>query len=250
MHRVLTRICSVHQRSHRVSSILLLAAGLGACTAPVPLPPVPDLSSPVAGEADTLPPYRLQVGDVLDLKFPLNPELNDQVTVRPDGMISTGFVQDVPAYGRTVKELTDDLKDQYKADLTNPRISAILRTFAPNRVYVAGEVNTPGEFITAGPNLTLSQAITRAGGVKFSANKERVFIIRRGPHDVPEAYDADYFGVITGRDPQADVRLAQYDVVYVSRTGIGDAYQVANQYLLQFIPISAGATLTGTGAIP
>jgi len=198
----------------------------------------------VAGEPDTLPPYLLQVGDVMDVKFPLNPELNDQVIVRPDGMISTAFVQDVPAYGRTVAEVTADLEARYKKDLTNPRISVILRTFAPNRVYVAGEVTSPGEFITAGPNLTVSQAITRAGGVKFSADREKVFLLRRGPHDVAQAYAVDYMGIITGRDPTADVRLAQYDVVYVSRTGIGDAYQIANQYFLQFIPVSAGLSLT------
>ncbi len=114
-----------------------------------------------------------------------------------------------------------------------------MRSFAPNRVYVSGEVNSPGEFITVGPNLTVSQAIARAGGIKFSANREKVFVIRRGPHDVPEAYAVDYLGVIRGSDPQGDIRLAQYDVLYVSRTGIGDAYQIANQYLLQFVPVSA-----------
>ena len=32
--------------------------------------------------------YRLQVGDQLDVKFFYNPELNEQVTVRPDGRMS------------------------------------------------------------------------------------------------------------------------------------------------------------------
>lgn len=235
------------------SGILRALVALGvlcacACTAPVALAPVARVSTPVAGEPDSLPSYYLQVGDVLDLKFPLNPELNDEVTVRPDGMISTAYAEDVPAYGHTVSQLTAELKTSYSKDLIKPRISVIVRTFAPNRIYVGGEVNSPGEFITAGPNLTLSQAITRAGGVKFSANREQVFIIRRGPHDHADAFKTDYFGVITGADPAADVRLAQYDVVYVSRTGIGDAYQVANQYLLQFVPVSAG--LTATGVVP
>jgi polysaccharide export outer membrane protein len=222
----------------------LLCLAFAACTAPVDMPPVPRLASPEPGLVDRLPSYRLQVGDVVDLKFPLNPELNEQITVRPDGMISTAFTEDVPAFGVTMSELTADLRERYKKDLVNPRMSAILRSFAPNRVYVAGEVPSPGEFITVGPNLTVSQAIARAGGVKFSANREKVFIIRRGPHDEPQTYSVDYLGVIRGTDPQADIRLAQYDVVYVSRTGIGDAYQIVNQYLLQFIPVSVG--LAGT----
>ena len=222
-----------------------VVAPLTACTAPVSLPPVPLVAAPLPGSGELVDPYRLQVGDTLDVKFPLNAELNDSLVVRPDGMISTAFAQDVPAFNRTVAELTTDLQGRYSHDLANPRVSVILRTFAPNRVYVTGEVPNPGEFISIGPNLTLSQAIARAGGVKFSANREKVFIIRRGKHDTAVAYAADYFGVITGKHPSADVRLAQYDVVYVSRTGIGDFYQVADQYLLQFFPV--GATL-GVGA--
>jgi len=44
----------------------------------------------------------------------------------------------------------------------------------------------PGEFITVGPTLTLSQAIARAGGIKLSSDDGPVLIIRRGPADKPE----------------------------------------------------------------
>jgi len=222
---------------------------LGACTAPVPLPPAPRLAQPVTGEVAQLNPYRLQVGDTLDIKFPLNPELNEQVTVAPDGTISTAFMSGVPAYNGTISDLTARLRQGYKADLSNPRVSVILRSFAPNRVYVAGEVNSPGEFITVGPNLTVSQAIARAGGVKFSADREKVFIIRRGPDDKPEAYNVNYQDIITAKDPGADVRLAQYDVVYVARTGVGDVYQVVDQYILQFLPFSASVNASIGSAV-
>jgi len=222
---------------------------LAACTAPVPLPPAPRLSQPPTGEVSQLNPYKLQVGDTLDIKFPLNPELNEQVTVAPDGTISTAFTTGVPAYGETMSELAAKLRQDYKANLSDPRLSVILRSFAPNRVYVAGEVNSPGEFITVGPNLTVSQAIARAGGVKFSADRDKVFIIRRGPNDQPQAYAVDYTGIIRASDPGADIRLAQYDVVYVARTGVGDAYQVVNQYLLQFLPVGASLNASVGSAV-
>ena len=41
--------------------------------------------------------YRLQVGDQLDIKFFYNPELNEQVTVRPDGRISLQLVHEIMA---------------------------------------------------------------------------------------------------------------------------------------------------------
>ena len=43
---------------------------------------------------------------MLEVRLMLNPELNEEVTVRPDGHISTTVVHDEVAYGRTVPELT------------------------------------------------------------------------------------------------------------------------------------------------
>ncbi len=204
------------------------------------LPPVPQVSTPMAGGPATLPPYRVQVGDLLDVKLFLNPELNEEVVVRPDGLISTTLAEDIPAYNRTPAEISVALRDHYRNTLTDPQISVIVHTFAPNRIYVAGEVNNPGEFVTVGPNLTLSQAIARAGGVKLSAAQARIFVLRRGEGDKPEALQANYLDVISGKDPLSDVRLAQYDVVYVPRTGIYEAYTFWNQFVQQFIPMSWG----------
>jgi polysaccharide export outer membrane protein len=171
----------------------------------------------------------------------LNPELNEEVAVRPDGHISTTVVRDEIAYGRTVPELAASLAQAYSRDLRNPRLSVVLKSFAPTRVYVGGEVNTPGEFITVGPNLTLSQAIARAGGLKtMSGDENKVFIIRRGPDDVPQFFGTSFQDIMWGKNATADVRLAPYDVVFVPRSGIAEVYRFFNQYLLQFVPVSWG----------
>ena len=187
-----------------------------------------------------LPPYRIQVGDVLEVRLLLNPELNEEVTVRPDGHISTTAAQDAQAYGRTPAELAETLRGIYGHDLQNPRVSVVVRSFAPTRVYVGGEVNTPGEFITVGPTLTLSQAIARAGGTKLSSDDTSVFVIRRGPNDKPEFMSARWKAVRQGIDPNADIRLAPYDVVYVPKQGIAEVYQYYNQYVGQFANPSFG----------
>ena len=204
------------------------------------LPPIPQVSTPQAGGPATLPAYRVQVGDLLDVKLFLNPELNEEVVVRPDGMISTTLAEDIPAYNHTPAEISSSLRERYRNTLTDPQISVIVHTFAPNRIYVAGEVNTPGEFVTVGPNLTVSQAVARAGGVKLSAAQGRIFVLRRGQGDQPQALQVNYLDVISGKDPAADVRLAQYDVVYVPRTGVYEAYTFWNQFVQQFVPFSWG----------
>ncbi len=221
-------------------TIFLIAALSGCAQSEEHLPPVPQISSPQAGSPATLPAYKVQVGDLLDVKMYLNPELNEEVVVRPDGLISTAVAEDIQAYNRTPAEISADLRQHYKAVLSDPRIAVIVHTFAPNRVYVAGEVSNPGEFITVGPNLTVSQAIARAGGVKLSAARGGVFVLRRGPDDKPQAMAVNYLDVISGEHPEADVRLAQYDVVYVPRTGVYEAYTFWNQFVQQFVPYNWG----------
>jgi polysaccharide export outer membrane protein len=222
-------------------AIALIGVSLSACSSTQSnLPPLPVTAEPNSGMVASLPPYKVQVGDVLDVKLFLNPELNDEVTVRPDGMISTAIAQDVPAYNHTPSEISAVLRQQYQSDLKDPRISVVVHSFAPNRVYVGGEVASPGEFITVGPNLTVSQAVARAGGVKISADRSTVFVLRRGPGDVPQAYSVDYMGVIEGRNPAGDIRLSQYDLVYVPRTGVYDVWVYWNQFVQQFVPVSWG----------
>jgi polysaccharide biosynthesis/export protein len=216
------------------------AAALAACTSTSNMPMAPAVPAPNSGYVSSLPAYRIQVGDILDVRLMLNPELNEEVAVRPDGHISTTVVADELAYGRTIPELTEALRRGYSKDLRNPRITVEVKSFAPTRIYVAGEVTNPGEFINVGPTLTLSQAVARAGSYKISGDTHEVFIIRRGPNDVPEFLATRYNAVISGVDPTGDVRLAPYDVVYVPKLGIAEVYTWFNQYLQQFVPVSWG----------
>ena len=192
----------------------------GCTTAHGSFPQAPAAPAALSVPATPLPLYRIQLGDVLDVRLLLNPELNEEVLVRPDGRISTAIVPDEVALGRTPGELAIALRARYARELVNPRLSVVVKTIAPTRLYVSGEVNLPGEMATIGPALTLSQAIARAGGVKPSGDVARVFIIRRGAGDAPELYATNYEGVIRGRTADADVRLASHDVVHVPKTGI------------------------------
>src|ERR1700677_2780383 len=80
----------------------------GCANSSLPRPPALELASP-----EQRPLYRCDIGDVLDLRFPRNPELNEQAVVGPDGRISVQFAHDVLAAGRTLAELTKDLSEAY-----------------------------------------------------------------------------------------------------------------------------------------
>ncbi len=219
---------------------LSAVAALPACSTIPRLPPAPAVPVPETAPVSALPPYRIQVGDVLQIRLLLNPELNEDVTVRPDGRISTTVAPDEVAAGRTVPQLSAALRRDYSSQLQNPHLTVVLRSFAPTRIFVGGEVANPGEFISVGPAPTLAEAISRAGGLRLSGDDNAVFIIRRGPGNRPEFLSTRFDAVEHARDANADVTLAPYDVVYVPRTGIAEVYRYFNQYVQQFVPISWG----------
>src|SRR3984957_10889608 len=158
------------RRSFRPTWSLLLpaAVGLAACStaATSSMPSAPPAPPMVMSRPSAPPPYRIQVGDILAVRLLLNPELNEEVTVRPDGRISTTVAHDELASGRTVPELDDALSHDYVRQLQNPRLSVVVKSFAPARVYVRGGVAKPGQFVNVGPELQVSQALPRAGGAK------------------------------------------------------------------------------------
>jgi polysaccharide export outer membrane protein len=214
--------------------------GLAACTNTSSLPPAPPRAPIDTGKVSIPPPYRIQVGDILAIRLILNPEMDEEVTVRPDGRISTTVAPDELAAGRTVPELDHALDRVYVKQLKVPHVAVVVKSFAPTRIYVGGEVNNPGEFVNVGPPLTVAQALTRAGGARMSGDDNAVFIIRRGPNDEPEFLSTRYGDLIHGRNAAADVRLAPYDVVYVPKTGVAEVYKFFNQYVQEFVPVSWG----------
>ena len=222
--------------SHPLFRVLPLFAGLAAaCTAgPASRPPPAPL---IPQEAAV---YHVQVGDELAIRLFLTPELNEDVTVRPDGRITTQLVEAVPAAGRTPEEIAATLREAYGNELRDPRITVEVKSYTPLRVYVAGEVVSPGEISTAGPNPTLLQAVARAGGVRLSGDTRHVLIVRRGDGNRPTVYSTRYADALSGRDPAADVSLQPYDIVIVPKTGVAEVYAWVNQHIQQFVPVSWG----------
>src|SRR6202161_3587596 len=189
----------------------------GCVNSSLPRPPVAELASP-----EQRPLYRCDMGDVLDVRFPRNPELNEQAVVGPDGRISVQFAHDIPAAGRTLAELTKNLSDGYSKELVDPVVSLSIRSYAGTRIYVAGEVVLPGEFVETGP-ITALQAIARAGGFKGSAARSQVILIRRGQTGKAEVYGLNEARLTEGRGHGTDdAELVSYDIVYVPRSPIGD----------------------------
>ena len=78
----------------------------------------------------TSPPqdYTVQVGDLLDIKFFFNPELNESIMVRQDGRIAMQLIGEVSVVGQTVEQIRSNLMKEYAGQLKNPEIAVLLRS--------------------------------------------------------------------------------------------------------------------------
>jgi protein involved in polysaccharide export with SLBB domain len=194
---------------------------------------------PAGGPADT--EYRIQVGDQLDIKFFYNPELNEQVIVRPDGRISLQLIPEVVATDLTPAMLTKQLTQLYATDLKQPRVTVIVRGFGSQRVFVDGEVGKPGMVPILGL-MTALQAIAEAGGMTRTARQSEVIIIRRGAANKPVAFTVDLKKARDGSDLSQDTALAPFDIIYVPRSRVANVNVWMDQYIRQNIPIPFSIT--------
>ena len=64
--------------------------------------------------------------------------------VRPDGTITLQLVGKVKAQGKTPEALRNDLLRLYGPELKKPKIEVLVRNKSDRKVYVSGEVKTPG----------------------------------------------------------------------------------------------------------
>jgi polysaccharide biosynthesis/export protein len=183
--------------------------------------------------------YRIRSGDALDIKFFYHPELNEAVTVRPDGRISLQLVHEVKADGLTPEELRRTLVELYSPKISKPEIAVIPRSFNEQKVYVDGEVAKPG-LVPLTRRMTALQAIAQAGGLKDTARRNEVLLIRRGAENRPVSLLVNLEKVLDGSDPGQDITLAPADIVFIPRSAIANVNVWVDQYIRKNIPIPFG----------
>jgi protein involved in polysaccharide export with SLBB domain len=218
--------------------VIMLVLSLVECGAAVQgTPPVGSPGGPSGGAADRVPgpEYRIQVGDRLEIKFFYSPELNEQVIVRPDGRISLQLIPEVVVTNLTLAMLAKQLTERYAADLNQPQVTVIVREFGMQRVFVDGEVATPGMVPILG-QMTALQAISQAGGMKDTARTTEVIVIRRGAADTPVALRVDLKKARDGSNLAQDINLAPLDIIYVPRSRIANVNLFVDQYMRKIFP--------------
>ncbi len=122
--------------------------------------------------------YPIQTEDRLQISFWENPELNTQVTVGKDGGIEIPIIGRLTTAGLTIIQLRGKIISQmalYNKLVT--QLSIVVLDYGHNRVYLTGQVATPGKYsFEEIPNLW--NIILEAGGPLETALLDEVVIVR------------------------------------------------------------------------
>ncbi len=225
-----------------IASALLLAA----CSQHISIEPRhADRFAPWSNE---IPPHLLGAGDEIDINFLLNPELNNtKLVIGPDGRVTVPLLGAVSADGLTVDEFRKKLEQAYATKLRVADLDVVVRTYGSSRIFVGGEVKTPGVLPLQGPTDVL-QGVLMAGGFLPTARSGEVVLIRRGPDNQPMLRTINVRRFAGSANPMDDVRLQQSDVIFVPKSTIAEIDQFVDQYLNQAIPFTKSFSYT-TGTI-
>jgi protein involved in polysaccharide export with SLBB domain len=196
-----------------------------------------------ATKSDAEGNYVIQPGDQVALDFYLNPEFNDDVTVRPDGKVTLRLIGDVQAAGLTPEQFAQTLDKDYMSELRNPDAAVHVKSMPSRQVYVQGQVGKPGAFPLE-PGMTALQAISAAGGLTDEASSDAV-LIRRDACGRPYGVKVDLAGAKGGTGSKQDVALAPRDIVVVPRSGIASVDLFVKQYIQGLLPFPPYVSFAG-----
>ncbi len=204
--------------------VLTMAANWAWAQVPVPPPAQPDQST-----------YRISPGDLLDVQFPYNPELNAKVLVRPDGAVVISSAGEFKAAGLTPAEFSKSIEQRISRQYRHPEASVGVLEFAGYRVFVGGEVITPQSLDLRG-TLTCLQAVMAAGGPKVTARLSNVLLLRYKGDGQADIRQVDLAEVLKGK--ASDVPLHPYDVIMVPKKRVAQVAQFVDSYINSMVPRS------------
>lgn len=220
-----------------------VASGAGDATA---VPPVQQFELQTATSA-----YRLGPGDVVEITALGLPEMGSNRVILTDGTVTLPMVGTVRLTGLSQEEAGNQLSEMYRTYLKEPQFTVAVANPRPVSVTVLGEVNRPGPY-TLGPaantgiyygtaggtstknntgqgsiggagggRLTVSQALSIAGGVNEVADVRKIQLIRQLSQGRKSAVRVDLWAMMQNADTSQDQSLVDGDAIVVPKVEPG-----------------------------
>ncbi len=168
------------------------------------------------------PEYALVPGDQLDIVVSSAPELSRTLTVGPDGRVVMPMSRPIMAAGRTFLQVQSELMAELSKQLRDPTLAVTPRAYAPEQIYVGGQVGQPGTYTIPG-RIGALEGILMAGGLRPTARSRDIAILRRAPNGGMMMRSVNIRGgLLNIREYNDNVQLRRGDIIYVPQSTIGE----------------------------
>ena len=170
----------------------------------------------VAGTAVAkLPPqFVIGIGDVLSVTFWREQTLSGDVVVRPDGRISVPLLNDIDAAGFTPEQLAATVKSTAVKFVDEPDVTVTVKEIHSRKVFLVGQVATPGAVPLSTGDMNVLQLIAVGGGLLEFADRSNILIIRsENGHE--KRFKFNYGQVLKGKNTAQNIVLQPGDTVVV-----------------------------------
>ena len=184
------------------------------------------------------PRYRLQTSDVVEIQFKFTPEFSQTVTLQPDGFVPLQIAGEIKLQDLTLEEARAAIVAKYAGILHQPAITLTLKEFNKPFVIVGGEVTKPGKLDLRG-ELSLTDAVTMAGGFTVNAKQDQVLLFRRVNPEMVEVKRINVRDILGKGKFNEDIRLLPGDAIYASKSNMAkfDRFMAVSR-LGFFFPLS------------
>lgn len=201
-------------------------------------PPPPGIGGMFQQWVDYEPQYLLYPGDQIDIVVQSAPELSRTLTVGPDGRITMPHSAPIMAAGRSLPYIEEKLHAELAKQLRDPTVAVTSRAYAPQQIFIGGQVAQQGSYAIPGPIGSL-EAVFMAGGFLSSAKTSEVVILRRAPNGglMMRAVNHKH-GLNNIRSYADNMQLRRGDIIFVPRSDISEVGLFMQQYFRDALPFT------------
>ncbi len=193
-----------------VALILLIMTNMGYPQTDNETPPKKEAQAEITPDSGS---YVIGPEDVLYIHVWREETLSRTVPVRVDGNISLPIINEIRAAGLTPLQLKEALTVRLKEFIESPNVSVTVMEANSFKVYVSGQVRTPGVYRLRSET-TVLQIIPMAGGFTEWANQKKILIIRR-ENGKEKRITVNYKKIMKGDDAGSNITLKPGDTVIV-----------------------------------
>jgi len=232
-------------------SHLLLGLAMLGCAPKAPIPNIAEAPEELR-RALTPAEFQLGPGDKIDIAVWRHPDLNLSVTIAPDGSITYPLVGTVTVAGMTFPELSQALTTAIAEYYEAPQVAVNIAELNSQKIFVLGDGVTVPQVLQLDNEMSVLEALTRAGGLNSTARTRNVLLVRGGI-DEPSLYTIDVNAIYSEGRMDQMVYLQQGDIVVVPNrtiTNVSNYFREVQGILAPFVSGSAVYRNVAFGAGP